>query len=78
MPTILRKGGYRFFFFSNETQEPPHVHVQQAERYAKFWLRPIRLAKNVGFRRNEITQIGKIVSEKRSSLLKAWHGHFGK
>ena len=78
MPTILREKGYRFFFFSNENQEPPHIHVQQAERYAKFWLRPVRLAKNVGFRRKEITQLGRIVSERRSLLLKAWYGHLGK
>jgi len=78
MPTVLREKGYRFFFFSNESQEPPHVHVQQAERYAKFWLSPVRLAKNVGFRRNEITQLGKIVSEKKRFLLKVWYGHLGK
>ena len=78
MPTVLRESGYRFFFFSNEGQEPPHIHVQQAERYAKFWLRPIRLAKNVGFRRNEITQLGRIVSGKKDFLLKAWYGHLGR
>lgn len=40
MPTIMRIDGYRFFFFSNEGSEPPHIHVEQAERYAKFWLNP--------------------------------------
>ena len=38
MPTVLRVDGYRFYFFSREGQEPPHIHVEQAERYAKFWL----------------------------------------
>lgn len=42
MPTIFRYKGYRFFFFSNEgfPPEPPHVHVRQGERVAKFWLVP--------------------------------------
>jgi hypothetical protein len=40
VPTILITSGYRFFFFSLEGQEPPHVHVEQAERYAKVWLGP--------------------------------------
>jgi len=38
MPEVLRVHGYRFFFFSREGNEPPHIHVEQAERYAKFWL----------------------------------------
>jgi hypothetical protein len=55
MPTVLRLRGNRFFFFSNEAQEPPHIHVAQAERYAKFWLEPVALDRNRGFRRSELT-----------------------
>jgi len=44
MPTILKIKGYRFFFFSREGKEPSHIHVENAERYAKFWLNPIQLA----------------------------------
>ncbi|MHB8905139.1 MAG: DUF4160 domain-containing protein [Melioribacteraceae bacterium] len=36
MPTILRTNGYRFFFFSREGNEPMHIHIEQADRYAKF------------------------------------------
>jgi hypothetical protein len=36
VPTILRAQGYRFFFFSNEGDEPPHIHVERAECAAKF------------------------------------------
>ena len=43
MPEVLRVRGYRFFFFSLEGHEPRHIHVEQAERYAKFWLDPIEL-----------------------------------
>lgn len=39
MPTVLRIKGYRFFFFSLEETEPPHIHVEQAERVAKFLAR---------------------------------------
>lgn len=44
MPEVLRIHGYRFFFFSREGTEPHHIHVEQAERYAKFWLTPVSLA----------------------------------
>lgn len=33
MPTVLRVAGYRFFF-SNEGNEPPHIHVEHDEAYA--------------------------------------------
>jgi hypothetical protein len=49
MPTVLRIKGYRFFFFSLEGHEPPHVHIESAERVAKFWLRPVALAKHADF-----------------------------
>jgi hypothetical protein len=36
MPTLLRVEGFRFFFFSNEGQEPPHVHVSKGDGLAKL------------------------------------------
>lgn len=38
MPTLLRVESFRFFFFSNEGQEPPHVHVSKGDGVAKVWL----------------------------------------
>ncbi|MEO8085765.1 MAG: DUF4160 domain-containing protein [Bacteroidota bacterium] len=38
MPTILFINGWRFFFYSNEGNEPIHIHVQKAESEAKFWI----------------------------------------
>lgn len=50
MPTVLQVKGYRFFFFSLEGKEPPHIHVELAERYAKLWLAPVSIAHTKGFR----------------------------
>jgi hypothetical protein len=49
VPALLRVRGYRFFFFSMEGREPPHIHVAHAGRYAKFWLEPVTLAEVRGF-----------------------------
>lgn len=38
MPTVKIVGRHRFFFFSKENNEPPHIHVESAENAAKFWL----------------------------------------
>jgi len=55
MPTIMRIGPYRFFFYSNEKGEPPHVHVDYLDGNAKFWLEPILLASNKGNTSHKVT-----------------------
>jgi len=46
MPSILRIGPYRFYFFSNEGEEPPHVHIDRDAASAKVWLGPLELARS--------------------------------
>jgi hypothetical protein len=77
MPTILRIGPYRFYFFSNEGDEPPHVHIDRDAATAKVWLDPLELARSRGFRPKEINAIMQIVAEHRRQLLEAWHDYFG-
>jgi hypothetical protein len=40
MPTVLRWGPYRAFFYLNEGDEPAHVHVRAGSK-AKFWLQDL-------------------------------------
>jgi hypothetical protein len=37
-PTILLQHGWRFYFYSNERNEPIHIHVEKAEKECKYWL----------------------------------------
>jgi hypothetical protein len=76
MPTVLRIGGYRLFFFSHEPNEPPHVHVDRAECSAKLWLEPVSLARNAGFAAHELRAILRMVNEHRLPLLEAWQEYF--
>ena len=39
VPTLLKRGALRFFFYSNEGDEEPHVHVQREGTVARVWLR---------------------------------------
>lgn len=77
MPTVLRAEGYRFYFYSHEPNEPPHVHVDRGGASMKAWLDPVKLARNAGFRPREIGVILELVRQNRETLLKAWHGYFG-
>ncbi len=77
MPTILRIGPYRFFFYSGDRDEPEHVHVERDDRNAKFWLDPVRLERSGGFSRSEVNRIRRIVEEKQQQLLRSWNEYFG-
>jgi hypothetical protein len=75
MPTVLRIGRYRFAFFSNEGQEPPHIHIKAGGDQAKFWLEPVALASNYGFRAHELNEIEQIIREHQIEFIEAWHEH---
>ena len=75
-PTVLRSGPYRFFFFSDEGGEPPHVHVQRERTLAKFWLEPVGLARSTGFSSTELQRIQKLVIENTVIILGARNEHF--
>ena len=73
MPTVLRSGPYRFYFYSNERGEPPHIHVQRERFLAKFWLESVSLASSRRFRSHELRLIQRIVDDHRAELLEAWN-----
>ncbi len=77
MPTVLRSGPYRFFFFAGDRNEPQHVHVERDDKIAKFWLEPIRLQTSGGFSRVEIARIEKVVNDHRLQLVETWNEYFG-
>lgn len=77
MPTVLRSGPYRFFFYSGDRNEPVHIHVERDDCTAKYWLEPIRLQTSGGFGRGELNQIYNLIVEHHSLLLRSWNDFFG-
>ena len=77
MPTVLVIDGYRFFFYSNEGSEPPHIHVEKGEAVGKWWLTPVRLGFAEGFRPAQVRRVHTIVKEHEGRFLEAWHEYFG-
>lgn len=57
MPTILRIGNFRFHYYSNEGNEPAHIHIRHADGECKFWFDPIILASNKGIAPHSRTNI---------------------
>jgi len=77
VPTVLRSGPYRVYFHSHEPNEPAHVHVDRDDQSAKFWLKPIALARNLGFGPAELRHIQRMLKENENTLLEKWHARFG-
>ena len=73
MPTILRIGPYRFFFYSADVVEPAHIHIQRDDNVAKFWLDPVTLAQSGGFRGAELRMIRRHVEQHTSTFSDAFY-----
>jgi hypothetical protein len=80
MPTVLRSGPYRVYFYSHEPNEPAHVHVDRDQASCKFWLSPVNLASNLSFRAAELRDVERLIEDHVDDLLKEWeavHGESG-
>lgn len=76
MPTVLTDGPYNFVFFSSDKGESAHIHVKRDRQVAKFWLDPITLVTNHGFKEHELNQIARLVIKHQQTFLEAWHEYF--
>ncbi len=76
MPTVLRVGPYRFFFYAGDGDEPPHVHVERDDSEAKIWLDPIRLERSGGFSAKELRRIEQSVTDHHEQLMDSWNDFF--
>ncbi len=72
MPTALRSGPYRIYTWSHEPDEPAHMHIDRDDLSAKFWLQPVALAVNYGFRPVELRKIQRILEANEQMLVEAW------
>ena len=76
MPTILRAGPYRFFFYASDRAEPIHVHIEGRGGSSKFWIRPVRLQASRGLPRHELSRLAGIVAEHQEHFARAWNEYF--
>jgi len=76
MPTVLRIGAYRLFFYSGDKDEAKHIHIEREDKIAKFWLEPVRMQNSGKFNRKEIKEIQSIILEYQFDLIEAWHEYF--
>ena len=51
-------------------------HVRRDRQIAKFWLNPVSLARNDGFRQHELDRIARLVVQYEAILVEAWNDYF--
>jgi hypothetical protein len=79
MPTLLLVNGLRFFFYSNENNEPIHVHITKGNANGKVWLEPtIRIEYLFGFTSGEEKDIIEIIEKNADNFKKKWNEYFNK
>ena len=76
MPTILKLGAYRLYFYSGDAGEPVHIHVERDDNVAKFWLEPVRLNDSGGFHAVELRRIERLLDSHRKEIIETWHEYF--
>jgi hypothetical protein len=76
MPTVVRHGPYRLYFYSADGFEPMHVHIIRDKAVAKIWIRPMRVESNRGYGAKELRSVLRIVKNYRKLIEREWNEFF--
>jgi hypothetical protein len=76
MPEAFRHEGFVFHFYSNEGNEPLHVHVRKAGGFAKFWLDPVSLEYSQGMKPRDLARAEDLILEHIKLIREKWDEAF--
>ena len=48
------------------------MHIESAEKYAKFWLDPILLAESHGYLSRQLREIRELIQENEDKISRKW------
>jgi hypothetical protein len=75
MPSIMRTGKYRVFFFSQEGPRK-HVHVETSDGIVKIWLDDLSVKDVENLSAKQVRDIVKFVRPHREEFERRWNAHF--
>lgn len=75
-PPFWTEGEFRYGFVPYDCNEPPHVHVEYRESYAKFWINdghnePVKIARGIKNKSDEARML-RFVRDNRAAMLEKW------
>jgi Domain of unknown function (DUF4160) len=81
MPTVLYLQGWRLFFYSNEGNEPMHIHAVKGGAECKYWLHQDTFDISEAFQYNCTPamhrEIRQIIFEHFDQITAPWRESFG-
>jgi uncharacterized protein DUF4160 len=78
VPTVDNIDGFRFFFYSEERTEPPHVHIEKGDYETKFWLDPVKKAVDWKFPTKDLKKVREIIKENQARFIQKYYEHDSK
>jgi len=80
LPEVFRKNGWRFFFYSNEGNEPIHIHCKNSEKICKYFIdkenKKIFLAFEKNLNKSDFNEVEKLINENIDLIIKKWNEFF--
>ena len=81
LPTLFRILGYVLYFWSNEGQEPIHIHIGKgmpSHNDTKVWIEPlVHLAHNKGkIPPKDLNRLLQFISLNKELIMEEWNHHF--
>ncbi len=82
MPTVIFAQGWRLFFYSNEGNEPMHIHAEKSDAECKFWIDEQEVEITVSYAYNcnakELRGVKKLIFQHFDEIVEKWHLFFKK
>ena len=78
MSEVFREFGFVFFFYTNEGNEPIHIHVRKAGGFAKYWIEPVELELSQGLKVNDLKIAEKLIIEHVELIKTKWYEVHGR
>jgi hypothetical protein len=83
LPSLFQVGSYRVFFWSNENNEPIHVHIgkgKPSSNATKLWLTTkggcIVANNNSKIPRHELLELQEVIAAQFFYIVGEWKEHF--
>ena len=68
--------GYRIFVWSQDHENPPHVHVRKGKSYSTWTLRPLKLVDRGEFSSSDIRLQRKLLRDFYDPIVRSFDAHW--
>lgn len=74
MPTLLSQQGFKFFFYANE-HDPKHIHVENANGFAKIELATLKVTYSK-MKPKDLKKALALIAVNQDDFMRRWDEYF--